>query len=936
MSISNGPLPLSEESPGFAIRSDLAVRVLRWRANGRQVLTVAVRVSFRLQHLGIAQVEGEAEWRGDEAVWASTPVKGAADVIVLGEPRIPRKGRCLAGVAVARGTEMVWSKRLVASSVAGEPRWTTMGEGTADFGAPRAGESRDAVGDDEDLSALSSVSFDQRMPFLRGGEQLLIVGFGNGDLMTRLPAMVPAVTARFGGSRRVVPLVGDTLEIDASREMAAVTWRGHVMGLGVGGEPIEAELLPLVAVEEVAGTPPAWLASPVRARPERPTIAHEGALSAMLLPPVGGRWPVVAKGAFDVVPGAPLEPSASPPSLSGDVYFDDDPAASLRYPSDFVPTKRGVDVVATGHIHGRNSATVAHSRLQLGPIDKRIAAIGARHWKRDDTPSAPEPVDRVPIRYEMAFGGAEIVSNPIGLDRGEPPRLELPTQLMRTRASRPAPACFAPIPPRWRLEGADGTFDGRWRQERWPDLPDDCDPALYNCAPLDQRCESLRGDEAFVVTSVRPEGGDIAGRLPGIRPWCFALVAEAVERVPLTLDTVVIECDQPSLTLVWRGGLKERAEVSRLWLALRGLDAEPTLAEAWGRLHAIADGRFTAPRDSTTTTLGEVRAALRGAEKALALHATARPAERPRAPVATRAQILGWLDTGDLAGRDLSGADLRGLDLSGRDLSGCILSGAQLDDARLDGARCSGATMTRIGARRSSWIGADLSRADASEAMLEGAVLTEADLSQARFAGARLTAGSLERVAAEGATFTDARLDRANLAGARLARADLTRALLTEASLEGADLTHAKLYDAEGKRLILDRAVLTGARLTGARLPALRASAIVADQSVWEVAELSDAVMPSADLTDAVLNDVILDRADLAGARAKGARLRGASLRSANLSRADFMHADLERADLTRADLRAASLYGAETRDASFAGARLDDAHLTGTKLAPT
>src|SRR5690606_16347023 len=152
------------------------------RANGRPTLTIAARVSFHLRDLGVAEVASAEAWLGDESLWGRAPVKGAADVVVVvGEPQVPPKSRRLAGVAVARGTDVLWSKRQVASGCAGEPPWTLLDRGVGGFGARGAGVPLEPIGDDDDLSPLSGAASDQRLAFLRGGEQLLIVGFDERD-----------------------------------------------------------------------------------------------------------------------------------------------------------------------------------------------------------------------------------------------------------------------------------------------------------------------------------------------------------------------------------------------------------------------------------------------------------------------------------------------------------------------------------------------------------------------------------------------------------------------------------------------------------------------------------------------------------------------------------------------------------------------------------
>lgn len=864
----------------------LVVDTVEWDDGRRHVVTVLVHVTYQLRALDLAQWIGAVVPPFEEPPW-----QGAADVIVTASP--PRDPRSAAPrrVAVARGCEVVWGQTIGASV-----DWTQPVELTREV----------------------------PMPFLRGGEQLLLTGFSGGDMMTRLPAEIPTLSIHKPGGAETVGLLGDRLCIDADRMIATLTWRGHLRltRQATRTATLQVSLAPLIEVEEVLGSPPAWLRSRWRPPSAVPTIVGNSKLSAATISRNATQLSLVVKATFDLASQEPASLCADQAPLSGDQFVDGDLGQSLVYPSDFVPLKPRVDILVAGFIYARPGATTAVARLVLGEVDKSIAAIGPRQWG-GDVPSEPKPFERIPIRYEEAFGGAD---NPLGCDL---PRLEQPHDVIRTRASRPAAACFAPLSPSWRRGG--GTYDEAWRTHGWPHDPADFDVRAFNAAPVDQQCAALAGDEAYAITSVLPSGAALEGRLPGRRPWAFALRLDgSVERMQLNLDTLWFDVEARRLVMVWRGPTSR--DTQRIWLTFGRLGEEPQLSEARGALLDAFDERFSAETVAARRTKAQVVILLGDAVRSRKKWEAAVPRPRP----VKRERVASWLAASEsLAGRDLSGADLSDFDLSGQALDGAILKGARLSGARLDGASCRGAMLAEARAANSSWRGADLSRADLTGAMLPSACLAGASLRHASLARARLENADLQGAALVQADLVDADLSGADLESADLTRADLSSAVLDDSVLAKATLKGAKLYAARGAGVRLEGASLQGARLERAQLPGLHANDIEAAESMWESANLSGAQFRRAVLTGASFVDAAADQAVLDGADLRGARLRGASLRGAIMRGADMMQADLGGADLTRADIRRANLYQAETHGARLHRTRLDGTQVAGTRLPP-
>ena len=191
-------------------------------------------------------------------------------------------------------------------------------------------------------------------------------------------------------------------------------------------------------------------------------------------------------------------------------------------------------------------------------IDKALLVHGPRQFVRGRLGGwtlHSEEARSVPLNYELAFGGACVVANPL-YTTGAPdepeflinevcftnplgcgwlhrdyadalrqlrqsvarrlkaPQFEYPDEpitaldftaqqpgldvrQMQEAASAYAhrPAGFGPIGRPWtpRIQHA-GTYDQAWLQSRWPGLPQDFDMAYWNCAPADQQIPHPRAD----------------------------------------------------------------------------------------------------------------------------------------------------------------------------------------------------------------------------------------------------------------------------------------------------------------------------------------------------------------------------------------------------------------------------------------------------------
>ena len=111
-----------------------------------------------------------------------------------------------------------------------------------------------------------------------------------------------------------------------------------------------------------------------------------------------------------------------------------------------------------------------------------------------------------------------------------------------------------------------GTFDAKasYANDEVPRLPEDFDFGYYNCAPRDQQCTHLHGEEIFTLLNLcRPNHPSAASDAGGNAMLRFSLPMQAlfllavdgadklmVER--MLIDTVIIEPDERKVELTWR------------------------------------------------------------------------------------------------------------------------------------------------------------------------------------------------------------------------------------------------------------------------------------------------------------------------------------------------------------------------------------------------
>ncbi|WP_437878069.1 DUF2169 domain-containing protein [Sorangium sp. So ce513] len=764
------------------------------------------------------------------------------------------------------------------------------------------------------------------------------------------------------------------------------------------GAPLPTSTLPLPEPEPSKPTSEDLAGSPDLPPPARTTenvpILNLTPFAAFSIPwqarPPRDSLTVVIKGTFDIVPDAPAAIAADQELPGGDVHVDDDPQKSLRYPSDFAIFKPKADVLLVGHAHraGAGDAT-ALVRLRLGDaLDRSVAAIGPRRWDALGVPTAPEPWDRIPLRFENAFGGAGFGPNPVGTGLGARaggalPSLELPDRLIRSTGDRPAPACFAPVAATWgeRLKKI-GSYGERWRRTRWPFFPDDFDWTFFNAAPPEQQIAYPQGDEAFELWSVRPEGEVVRGRLPGLRVRVFKQATEKAgggfSEVPMRLDTVWFDADALRLVLVWRGLLdvadEDASEIASLFVLSEPMvkgeqpmtkrDARARFFAELAALEAAeepAAGEEGAANDTTAEeegasaleariaeALAQARARRRTAAAsgaAAAGTAAAASAAPGAAEAAAPSQGEGDAPSHDAPPHDAPpheaapGDPVAAPPPAGRDavlellrlgepLAGVDLTGIDLSGADLAGADLGGVLLKRANLRGARLDGARLVEAVLAEADAEGARFEGADLTRADLTGANVKAARFAGAVLELAAVGAARCEGAVFEGARAPGASFAGATLTRARFDRADLTGAEMMQAA-----LDEASFRDATLDDVKIYGATGTRVALDGASIADLRADDVVFRSGSFRRARGAGSVWEGADLTEGVFAGAALPEASFTRATLDRATFDAADLVDARFRKARLRGARLRQANLMRAAFDSADLEGADLRGANL---
>lgn len=281
----------------------------------------------------------------------------------------------------------------------------------------------------------------------------------------------------------------------------------------------------------------------------------------------------MVKATFNIGPQWTLQQVQSPPQKE-DVYWGDPLSSSLRFASDCHTGKASTDIIMIGSACAREQQAVQQldASVQVGSVSKTIRVFGNRVWNQGYI-TAPEPFITMPLVYERAFGGKDMLGeqvraseprNPVGCGfvgkksqsemNGLPlPNLECPHQLINDLSDNPVPACFSPVAVSWQPRaGYAGTYDEVWQQTRAPYLPEDYQQKFMNSAhPELQYPGFLQGGEPVSIVGMHPIG-ELKFNLPVLKLLSKIHVDNKEFSSHFNLETLLLDPNQLQLSMVWR------------------------------------------------------------------------------------------------------------------------------------------------------------------------------------------------------------------------------------------------------------------------------------------------------------------------------------------------------------------------------------------------
>lgn len=349
-----------------------------------------------------------------------------------------------------------------------------------------------------------------------------------------------------------------------------------------------------------------------------------------------------------------FDPEEQAPLCESDEYIGEPSVSSTVMESDFAPYKPMCDVLvvnASGHAPGGGPQTRWPVGLHFGrpgiqaAIDKKFMVCGPRLFERDRGGlrlSEPQPATEVPLCYELAAGGPNLVPirgelearardtvagpgqreaaakclaklpephlpNPIGAglrpevwsELGLPlaspsaqisgPQIEAWNRPFRGEDDYPVVG-LGPIGRWWqpRLARA-GTHDQAWREAQWPLSPKDHDYRYWNCAPDDQQIDYPEGGEVMTLVNLLPGHPQVAFTLPRqALQLLVRLGGGPMALAPMHIDTVIVDVAGASLHLVRRACVSARQPLRKLELGTWGDDARVAIGPAAGTDSSLA------------------------------------------------------------------------------------------------------------------------------------------------------------------------------------------------------------------------------------------------------------------------------------------------------------------------------------------------------------
>ena len=292
---------------------------------------------------------------------------------------------------------------------------------------------------------------------------------------------------------------------------------------------------------------------------------------------------VALKATYSISEDGKLSVAKKQGAIRGaDEFYGEPGVSSIRFEGELGPPKVATDVVLVGRaVAPRPGTRSMDVSFRVGPLQKRVRVSGERRWEKTLgflSHSSPEPFERMPLIYENAFGGKDTSAkdpkyhdqearNPVGCGFASKksqtdlsglvlPSIENPEESFRKPGQCPAPQGFGFIGRDWQPRlGYVGTYDQHWMDERLPLLPLDFDERYHNAAHPDLTAQGfLQGNEPVEAIGCTASGR-LTFQLPNVHPTAEAVHPDGREAVALKLNTVLVDADAMSLSLLWKGDI---------------------------------------------------------------------------------------------------------------------------------------------------------------------------------------------------------------------------------------------------------------------------------------------------------------------------------------------------------------------------------------------
>lgn len=311
----------------------------------------------------------------------------------------------------------------------------------------------------------------------------------------------------------------------------------------------------------------------------------------------------VMKATLEVGPDGLSVAAKQVPLVLAEEYWGNPGASSLKRASEAHLCKLTTDIVVIGSAYAPSGRAMPafDASVSVGKVVKRLRIFGDRVWVRARdgkgvVPSAPRPVEKVPLVYEKAFGGVHRVDdattlhearNPVGVGFAGKrsvselaglalPNVEDPRELLRSPGQTPRPAGVGFVASSWQPRlGYAGTYDAEWQKKRAPYLPKDFNPRYFQTAHEDLVAPTpLTGGEPVELLGMSASG-PLRFAVPLVELDVEARLAGESRRIGMNLETFVIEPDEARLTLLWRGALpcdKQALRMERVRFQVKRLE----------------------------------------------------------------------------------------------------------------------------------------------------------------------------------------------------------------------------------------------------------------------------------------------------------------------------------------------------------------------------